>query len=161
MIAQSPSGRKSVSPSAKPSPQGPLGGVLGRFLGKVFTHFSKPRKKFLADMLYGIQASEDALAETRQGPGVRELCDRGRTQTCLHAVREMVPQDHRPGTRANRERAARVPPGIQGTVRSRPLLKSVECELRSAKLLKFCGAGMRPRTPDRHPLRGRPVGRGI
>ena len=113
---------------------------LGKFLGKVFTHFSKPRKKFLADMLYGIQASEDALAETRQGPGVRELCDRGRTQTCLHAVREMVPQDHQPGTRANRERAAGVPPGIQGTVRSRPLLKSVECELRSAKFLKFCGA---------------------
>ena len=24
---------------------------LGKFLGKVFTHFSKPRKKFLADML--------------------------------------------------------------------------------------------------------------
>ena len=65
---------------------------------------------------------------------------RGRTPTCLHAVREMVPQDHRPETRANRERAAGVPPGIQGTVRSRPLLKSVECELRSAKLLKFCGA---------------------
>ena len=32
---------------------------LGKFLGKVFTHFSKPRKKFLADMLYGIQASGD------------------------------------------------------------------------------------------------------
>ena len=30
---------------------------LGNFLGKVFTNFSKPRKKFLADMLYGIQAS--------------------------------------------------------------------------------------------------------
>ena len=59
MIAQLPSGRKSVSPSAKPSPQGPLGGVLGKFLGKVFTHFSRPRQKFLADMLYGIQASGD------------------------------------------------------------------------------------------------------
>ena len=34
---------------------------LGRFLGKVFAHFSKPRKKFLADMLYGIQASGDTL----------------------------------------------------------------------------------------------------
>ena len=32
---------------------------LGKFLGKVFTHFSKPRKKFLADMLYGMQASGD------------------------------------------------------------------------------------------------------
>ena len=32
---------------------------LGRFLGKVFTHFSRPRQKFLADMLYGIQASGD------------------------------------------------------------------------------------------------------
>ena len=32
---------------------------LGKFLGKVFAHFSKPRKKFLADMLYGIQASGD------------------------------------------------------------------------------------------------------
>ena len=32
---------------------------LGKFLGKVFTHFSKPKKKFLADMLYGIQASGD------------------------------------------------------------------------------------------------------
>jgi len=30
---------------------------LGRFLGKVFTHFTRPRLKFLADMLYGIQAS--------------------------------------------------------------------------------------------------------
>ena len=103
-------------------------------------------------------APEDALAETRQGPGVRELCDRGRTQTCLHAVREMVPQDHQPGTRANRERAAGVPPGIQGTVRSRPLLKSVECELRSAKLLKFCGAVARatplgvPLTEEKRPF---------
>ena len=32
---------------------------LGRFPGKVFAHFSKPRKKFLADMLYGIQAPGD------------------------------------------------------------------------------------------------------
>ena len=32
---------------------------LGNFLGKVFTHFSKPKKKFIADMLYGIQASGD------------------------------------------------------------------------------------------------------
>lgn len=32
---------------------------LGRFLGKVFTHFTRPRRKFLADMLYGIQASGD------------------------------------------------------------------------------------------------------
>ena len=32
---------------------------LGKFLGKVFTHFSMPKKKFLADMLYGIQASGD------------------------------------------------------------------------------------------------------
>ena len=32
---------------------------LGKFLGKVFTHFSRPRQKFLADMLYGIQASGD------------------------------------------------------------------------------------------------------
>ncbi len=34
---------------------------LGKFLGKVFTHFSKPKQKFLADMLYGIQASGDAM----------------------------------------------------------------------------------------------------
>ena len=32
---------------------------LGKFLGKVFTHFSKPKQKFLADMLYGMQASGD------------------------------------------------------------------------------------------------------
>jgi len=32
---------------------------LGKFLGKVFTHFSRPKQKFLADMLYGIQASGD------------------------------------------------------------------------------------------------------
>ena len=32
---------------------------LGNFPGKVFTHFSKPRKKSLSDMLYGIQASGD------------------------------------------------------------------------------------------------------
>ena len=31
----------------------------GKFLGKVFTHFSRPRQKFLADTLYGIQASGD------------------------------------------------------------------------------------------------------
>ena len=30
---------------------------LGKFLGKVFAHFSRPKQKFLADMLYGIQAS--------------------------------------------------------------------------------------------------------
>lgn len=34
---------------------------LGKFLGKVFTHFSRPKKKFLADMLYGIQASGDTM----------------------------------------------------------------------------------------------------
>ena len=32
---------------------------LGKFLGKVFTHFSRPRQKFLSDMFYGIQASGD------------------------------------------------------------------------------------------------------
>ena len=32
---------------------------LANFLGKVFTHFSKPKKKFLADMLYGMHASGD------------------------------------------------------------------------------------------------------
>ena len=32
---------------------------LRNFLGKVFTHFSKPKKKFMAEMLYGIQASGD------------------------------------------------------------------------------------------------------
>ncbi len=32
---------------------------LGKFLGKVFTHFRKPAKKFMFDMLYGIQASGD------------------------------------------------------------------------------------------------------
>lgn len=32
---------------------------LGKFLGKVFTHFSRPKQKFMADMLYGIQASGD------------------------------------------------------------------------------------------------------
>lgn len=32
---------------------------LGIFLGKVFPHFSKPKTKFLYDMLYGIQASGD------------------------------------------------------------------------------------------------------
>ena len=30
---------------------------LGKFPSKVFTHFSKPRKKSLSDMLYEIQAS--------------------------------------------------------------------------------------------------------
>ena len=34
---------------------------FGKFLGKVFTHFSKPQQKFLADILYGIQASGDTL----------------------------------------------------------------------------------------------------
>jgi len=32
---------------------------LGKFLGKVFTHFSRPKQKFMADMLYGMQASGD------------------------------------------------------------------------------------------------------
>ena len=32
---------------------------FGKFLGKVFTHFSRPRQKFLADMRYEIQASSD------------------------------------------------------------------------------------------------------
>ena len=33
----------------------------GKFLGRVFAHFSRPKKKFLADMLYGIQASGDTM----------------------------------------------------------------------------------------------------
>ena len=28
-------------------------------MGKVFTHFSKPSKKFVEECIYGIQASED------------------------------------------------------------------------------------------------------
>ncbi len=32
---------------------------LTKFLGKVFTHFSKPTKRFIGEMLYGIQASGD------------------------------------------------------------------------------------------------------
>ena len=62
---------------------------LGKFLGKVFTHFSRPRQKFLADMLYGIQASGDtqlssvmrAIAEglrrafTRFGRFCRKILD--------------------------------------------------------------------------------------
>lgn len=61
MIAQSPSGRKSVSPSAKPSPQGPLGGVLDDFMVKMFHGFSKPLNKFIRDMVYGIQATGDTI----------------------------------------------------------------------------------------------------
>ncbi len=32
---------------------------LAHFMGKVFTHFSKPSKKFVEECIYGIQASED------------------------------------------------------------------------------------------------------
>ena len=39
---------------------------VGKFLGKVFTHFSKPRKKSLADMHYGIQASGDTRIPEEQ-----------------------------------------------------------------------------------------------
>ena len=52
----------------------------------------------------------------------------------------MVPQDHRPRTGTNRKRPARVSSGIQRPVRSGHLMKSVRCELRSAKHFKFRGA---------------------
>ena len=32
---------------------------LAPFMGKVFTHFSKPAKKFIEEYIYGIQASGD------------------------------------------------------------------------------------------------------
>ena len=32
---------------------------LVNFMGKVFTHFSKPRRKFIEECIYGIQASGD------------------------------------------------------------------------------------------------------
>ena len=32
---------------------------LAHFMGKVFTHFSKPSKKFVEECIYGIQASGD------------------------------------------------------------------------------------------------------
>ena len=33
---------------------------LAHFMGRVFTHFSKPAKKFIEECIYGIQASGDA-----------------------------------------------------------------------------------------------------
>ena len=32
---------------------------LSNFMGKVFTHFSKPTKRFIEECIYGIQASGD------------------------------------------------------------------------------------------------------
>ena len=32
---------------------------LANFMGKVFTHFSKPTKRFIEECIYGIQASGD------------------------------------------------------------------------------------------------------
>ena len=32
---------------------------LANFMGKVFTHFSKPGRKFIEECIYGIQASGD------------------------------------------------------------------------------------------------------
>ncbi|MBO6167422.1 MAG: hypothetical protein J6P13_03615 [Kiritimatiellae bacterium] len=32
---------------------------LAHFMGKVFTHFSKPSRKFIEECIYGIQASGD------------------------------------------------------------------------------------------------------
>ena len=32
---------------------------LAHFMGKVFTHFSKPAEKFIEECIYGIQASGD------------------------------------------------------------------------------------------------------
>ena len=32
---------------------------LANFMGKVFTHFSKPSRKFIEECIYGIQASDD------------------------------------------------------------------------------------------------------
>ena len=34
---------------------------LASFMGKVFTHFSKPETRFVEDCIYGIQASGDAM----------------------------------------------------------------------------------------------------
>ena len=35
---------------------------LANFMGKVFTHFSKPTRKFIEEFIYGIQASGDHLS---------------------------------------------------------------------------------------------------
>ena len=32
---------------------------LANFMGKVFTHFSKPKRRFIEECIYGIQASGD------------------------------------------------------------------------------------------------------
>jgi hypothetical protein len=34
---------------------------LANFMGKVFTHFSKPTRRFIEECIYGIQASGDHL----------------------------------------------------------------------------------------------------
>ena len=35
---------------------------LANFMGKVFTHFSKPTRRFIEECIYGIQASGDHLS---------------------------------------------------------------------------------------------------
>ncbi len=38
---------------------------FANFLGKVFTHFSKPTRRFIGEMLYGIQALGDSKLRSR------------------------------------------------------------------------------------------------
>ena len=54
---------------------------LGKFLGKVFTHFSRPKQKFMADMLYGMQASGDTqlssiMRAINDDPGMRHAVEK-------------------------------------------------------------------------------------
>lgn len=80
-----------------------------------------------------------AIMTETDGKGIL-VYDSRRAQTRLHAIRKMVPQDHRSGTRANRKRAIRVPSGIQGTVCGRPLLKPMPGESGCTNPIRFPGA---------------------
>ena len=45
-----------------------------KFMGKVFTHFSKPKARFVRESTYGIQAS-DEINTTPLLPGFAELLE--------------------------------------------------------------------------------------
>lgn len=80
---------------------------LGKFLGKVFTHFSKPRKKFLADMLYGIQASGDTqlssiMRAINDDPGMKHAVEK---RLSRNVANEEIGMENRQGHPRGRREA--------------------------------------------------------
>ena len=59
---------------------------LTNFMGEVFTHFSKPTRRFIEECIHGIQASEDPKRSSivRVIDDDYRACNRRRHKTYLH-----------------------------------------------------------------------------